>query len=94
MLSGGALESGERRRRWGQRFQAVRWPAQRVERVRDEYSPQRSLAEYRSWDVMHPFGWQVLCQLGDEVCHREELEALLEVGVGIWCGRGHWHPAP
>jgi hypothetical protein len=31
VLSGGALDSGERRRRWGQRFQ--------VDRVRDEYSP-------------------------------------------------------
>ena len=30
---------------------------------------------------MHPFGWQVLRQLGDEVGHREELEALSEVGV-------------
>jgi len=40
-LSGGALDSQERRGRWGQRFQAVRWPAQGVDRVRDEYTPQR-----------------------------------------------------
>jgi hypothetical protein len=60
LLSGGSVESGERRRRWGHRFQAVRWPAQGVKRVRDEYRSQRSLTKCRSWDVVYASGWIVV----------------------------------
>ncbi len=50
-----------------------------VQGSNEMWPPDRVLAEYRIWDVVYPLEREVLRQLGDEVDHREELEALSEV---------------